>query len=252
MGNQEFKLSLADALINLTMVPEWFDVPLVDGAYWSLAIEVHFYICVYLAIRLSLLKRIELLLALWLCVSLVDAIHRMYVLELWLNARWGPFFVAGAACYLIRTRGYTTTRAALMGVAYLLSVHSVLQELKRGSTDLDPAIVVGVISIFYLLFVLIAFNKWRMQEAAWTTIPGFLTYPVYLIHQNIGYVVDQKLYELTHSWWLSIGIVLAGVLTTATLIHFSIERKAGPKLRSWLLNIRTQPAPEMSPTNPRQ
>ena len=39
----EFPLpTLKTFLANLTILPEWFGVPLIDGAYWSLLVEAHF------------------------------------------------------------------------------------------------------------------------------------------------------------------------------------------------------------------
>src|SRR5690606_21030767 len=61
-----FRVSWADMLVNLTMVPHWFDVPYVDGVYWSLTVEVQFYILVWLALKLKLMGRGEWLLGGWL------------------------------------------------------------------------------------------------------------------------------------------------------------------------------------------
>ncbi len=51
IGDSRFMVSLPQYLANLSMFPHWFHVPYVDGAYWSLAVELHFYIYVWLALR---------------------------------------------------------------------------------------------------------------------------------------------------------------------------------------------------------
>src|SRR5690606_38861476 len=52
--------SLSDVLINMTMVPSYFGIEDLDGSYWTLAIEIVFYVwilCIYMAGKI---KNIEL------------------------------------------------------------------------------------------------------------------------------------------------------------------------------------------------
>ncbi|HRE16529.1 MAG TPA: acyltransferase family protein, partial [Rhodocyclaceae bacterium] len=109
-GNPQFAVGIVDYLVNLSLFPHWFDVPYVDGAYWSLACELHFYLLVWLVLRLGLMHRIEPLLAAWLLVSLLNAWHPVWRVEFWLDARWAPYFVAGCLAFLIRRNGFNAPR----------------------------------------------------------------------------------------------------------------------------------------------
>ena len=57
------------------MVPHWFNAPLVDAAYWSLAVEIHFYIAVWLILRLGLIEKIDWILLAWLATSTINTLR---------------------------------------------------------------------------------------------------------------------------------------------------------------------------------
>lgn len=87
-----FSVSPRDVLINLTMLmhllPLRLGVELVDGAYWSLAVELQFYLLTVVVLWTGTMARIEGLLAGWLLLSLVVFVRRMYLPTLWLALDW--------------------------------------------------------------------------------------------------------------------------------------------------------------------
>ena len=52
LGGAYFSVSAPQYAVNLTMLSGFFDVPSVDGVYWSLFVELRFYVLV--APRLAL------------------------------------------------------------------------------------------------------------------------------------------------------------------------------------------------------
>ncbi len=230
---------LGTYLVNLTMVPHWFGVPYVDGAYWSLAYELHFYILVWLMIRFSLLSRLEWLMAGWLLVSTLNAVRPMWPLEFWLCAKWAPLFTAGGVFFLIRTRGVTWQRLVLLAASFVLaqvyaSGDASLRNAGAETSDMARVVVGLIIAAFYLLFALIASARLQMRASPLVFYAGVLTYPLYLVHENLGFMVYTRLYGSIGQAGVALALTLVLLMSISWCIYACVERKLGPLLRRWL------------------
>lgn len=244
LGSAFFQVGPKVVIVNMTMVPHWFDVDFVDGAYWSLAVEMHFYIAVALSLALGLMKRPERLAFGWLLVCLVYAVRPIYALDLWLNARWGPFFCIGVCSYLIRTRGASPFRWALFVSAFALAVFETVDRTSRAGSGDNAWVLAGAVSAFSSLFVLIALGKWRMRASPLTHWAGLATYPVYLLHQNIGYVLLAALAAWLPHFGTRLLVVVAAIGTLAWVLVRFVEKPLGPRLRRAIaLGLRQRASP---------
>ncbi|MDT9295311.1 acyltransferase family protein [Arthrospira platensis] len=70
----ELQVSFPEAVLNLTMFQWLFNVPNVDKVYWTLRIEICFYIMMLLIYKLRLLKRVEVVVSGWLALTLFYSI----------------------------------------------------------------------------------------------------------------------------------------------------------------------------------
>lgn len=61
-------VSLTSGIINLTMIGGFLGVPYVDGVYWSLQVELIFYILIGILMLIGLLNKIEYASITWLAV----------------------------------------------------------------------------------------------------------------------------------------------------------------------------------------
>lgn len=231
--------SLGTYLVNLTMVPHWFDVPYVDGAYWSLAYELHFYILVWLAIRFCLLSRLEWLMAGWLLVSTLNAVRPMWPLEFWLCAKWAPLFTAGGVFFLIRTGGVTRKRLVLLAMSFVLTLVYAVGDapVRNASAETGGVsrVAVGlIIAAFYMLFACIASARLQMRASPFVFYAGVLTYPLYLVHENLGFMVYGRLYDSIGQASVALALTLVLLVSISWGIYACIERRLGPLLRRWL------------------
>lgn len=82
---------------------------------------------------------------------------------------------------------------------------------------------------FFLLIGLVAFGKINFGAQTWLAKLGALTYPLYLLHGHIGYVVFHRLGHLFNKYVLLAGL-LALMLLAAYLISTRIEKPFGRPL----------------------
>lgn len=241
---------------NLSLVPTWFGQRAMDGAYWSLAVEITFYLWVALVIVCGQIRHLEKLLLGWLVISLANFVRPMYPLQLFLVAQWAPLFAAGAYFYAVRQGGWTRLRVAGLLASWLLAQAYAWREtgpLKRlealwafdqGPTHLGTA---ALILLFFALFLGIATGRLQVRESRLSDFLGRLTYPLYLIHQHVGYAlitagVSMGLAARLGATPLILG-VMALVVLTAWAVNVGIEQPFGPRLRRWIEG-RRRPASE--------
>lgn len=243
-NDSRFLVGWTEYLWNLTLIPQYVGARYVDGAYWSLAVELQFYFFVWIALRTGWIKRVEWLLFAWLLLGVVDAIRPTYPAERWLIANWAGLFVIGATTFLISVRGWSLARGALLASAVVTSLWHVVHEANRLTPEWqgigpNPSTAVMIVLASAIAFVLCGTGRVRMRKSALTTISGNLTYPVYLIHQFAGYALYGILLERTRSPVISLVGTIVVAVATGALIHYFVERPLGPVLRRILSEPRT-------------
>ncbi len=68
-----------DAALNLAMFHEWAGIPSVDGVYWTLAVELKFYLLMFAIFFAGLLRRAEAFVAVWLGLAIGAWVSHPYV-----------------------------------------------------------------------------------------------------------------------------------------------------------------------------
>jgi peptidoglycan/LPS O-acetylase OafA/YrhL len=179
------------------------------------------------------MHRVELLLVAWLCVSAINAFRPVWPVEFWLNAKWAPLFIAGSTFFLIRTQGISLLRGALIFASWVLSINYAIREIESYPL-VNPWICSIIITIFFTIFLTIAFDRWHMAASKFTKTAGALTYPVYVIHQNFGYMLYELFREKIFNTPLALGITILIVLLLGWAIHQFIEKTLGPLIRRWI------------------
>lgn len=91
----------------------------------------------------------------------------------------------------------------------------------------DPTFSVSVafiaIAAFFGLFWLLIHRIFNLAGHIWLAWLGALTYPLYLIHSTIGFILFQRLSGYLDKYVL-LGGLLAIMLLTAYIIHHWIEK----------------------------
>jgi peptidoglycan/LPS O-acetylase OafA/YrhL len=85
-------------------------------------------------------------------------------------------------------------------------------------------IVAGAISAFFVVMTLISLKRTGFFGRSRWLLAGALTYPLYLLHQNIGFMVFNIAYPTINAHVLFWEAIFAALLS-AYVVHFFIERR---------------------------
>ncbi len=214
--------SFKEAIINISMLQDWFGVKEVDGAYWTLSIELSFYLLMFLLFVTKKLKHIELFSLAWLILmaynnKILWLTH--FHLPNWIFIthllNYGNLFIAGIIFYNLKTKGHALYR--YVGLALCLIVQYML------GTDTVELII---LTFFFFIFYLFVLGKltWIINKPM--IYLGSISYSLYLVHQYVGYVIIRYLYSLHANAFLRFIIPTICSILIATVISYTVEKPA--------------------------
>jgi peptidoglycan/LPS O-acetylase OafA/YrhL len=228
-GLPERAVSIPDALLNLTMIPASLGGQAVDAVYWTLERELRFYGLVALLLALGLGRyTVHALLSLVAVQSLDAASSAVpHLVADLTNAGWVHLFACGAL--LARERRHPSWRNV---AAIALCVASA-----RLLGSMQLAWAAAAVALVWL-----ATRPLDAPALRPLAVLGAISYPLYLVHQYVGYVVMRALYSHGAGPSLAIAAAAAVGLGTASVLHVAVET---PCLA--LLRRRRRAAAERAP-----
>lgn len=239
IGGQRYHATWQQYLVNLTMMSGFLDVRSIDGAYWSLFVEIKFYAWVALILLLRQIHRAELFLFLWLAASIALDIYPKDRFRSALITEYAPYFIAGALCYLIHARGLNAKRFLGVLACWVLAMTHSLDALPGLSvhygTHFRPVIVGAIVTLCFGALVCVAIRKTGLLGRRDWAIAGAITYPLYLLHQNLGFMLFNLGYGKLNVHLLFWG-TLALMMGLAWVVSRYVERPFCPRLRTGLLS----------------
>jgi peptidoglycan/LPS O-acetylase OafA/YrhL len=123
-----------------------------------------------------------------------------------------------------------------------------LAEPARQATDVGPTvpwIELAKLIACAVVFSLAVYDRLPMLRWKPVVALGAISYPLYLLHQNIGYIVMGVLHEAAKvPADVAILIAIVVVLALATVVSFAIERPSMHALRRFYLRKTHHVAPE--------
>lgn len=245
IGDARFEVSLVRWLSNLTLFPTALGHPFVDGVYWSLNLEIIFYGWVTLFIALGWFEHRRLrIVAVWLAVSaIVNAVAPSSYVHVLLLTSVASHFAGGILLYEIKQRGVTIAKCALMLCAIVMSIGNVLhrvsdsREIAHATFD-NTVLAVIVLAIYAVFFAAISLPR-VPRIGRWAGIAGAMSYPLYLLHQHIGFMLVNRLGDRLPTS-MALALVTGAMLISAIAFALWIEPPAR-RLMSRMLDMATMP-----------
>ena len=216
--------TLRDLGFNFTMMPKLFRAMPVDGVYWSLEFEWWFYGGMAVLFALGAFRSMSRVLVGWMVLAIISHVVLTYghegalyyrlmgKLKVLASLEFLHLFAIGMTFFDVHRSGVWTK-----GHALVLALCGVM--VVWTSSPLAAAIVFALAAILH--FGTIGRMPWlNAKPLTWF---GLISYPLYLVHQNIGYILlrhfDAK------GWDPHLGVALAciGSIGLAALITQCVE-----------------------------
>lgn len=219
----ERAVSWIDFAINFTMLESFFGVAPVDGVYWTLQYELLFYVFTALIIIVFKKKKyIPHITLIWLLVLIGRDFINIKIVGIVIDklmiSQYGPIFVLGYLVYYLLETKMKRWEKILVYFEILLSFYYLWKHL-----GLEYLLFI----IFVFAFLLIIVNGSIKEQHGnrivnkimhpFSLLAG-ISYPLYLVHQNIGYAIlktvgcDQIFGEFVLVIPITVSILLAYII----------------------------------------
>jgi peptidoglycan/LPS O-acetylase OafA/YrhL len=227
------------AAFNLTMLQEYFHVPDVDSVYWSLEVELVFYAWIVAVFAAGWLPRARALVTAWMLVGIAAFLACRYfgrplpvILDRTLLLVHCGYFGIGVTAWLDYQAGHTA-RASWLQYALAAAVAF----LAQGPHGLLLAL--AIVGVFWL----VSQRRAQLLDTRVLVFLGAISYPLYLLHQNIGYVVIHVLraHAVAYGWALLAAIAVS--LAAATALHYAVEVPVRERFQRWSKRQRASVTP---------
>lgn len=218
------RLTIKQVLLNLSMYQSFFHVQHVSIVYWTLWVEMKFYILMILLMLFKQIKRISIVCTIWLLftyiypIAKIPLLHELYVIA---NPEFAHFFISGIVFYRIyHHEAIWLDRFNLLGcllTVYYLSTYD----------------VAFLITLFYVFFILFVYGKLHYFKNPVLIYFGVISYSLYLIHAVIGetLIVYLKTINYSSPWILFMCASIASY-GVASILTFVVEKPSLRLLRS--------------------
>ncbi|GAB4163060.1 MAG: hypothetical protein Tsb0033_22840 [Winogradskyella sp.] len=226
------------------MFHEFIGVEHVDGVYWSLTIELKFYILIGLLLLFRLIKYIEVfgwtllvLSVLQLIIPFSEANIILKVIYYMCFVKSSPYFVAGMFFFLLKNNKNILKNIPPILASYGLAIYMAFESTETRNLKYDgvydTSTVITLITIFFIVMFLVSTDKLNLFNKKIFLYFGVLTYPLYLIHQKIGYMIFNSFGTYINKWILLVTVIMI-MLGVSYMINKYIEKPLGNYMRQRL------------------
>jgi peptidoglycan/LPS O-acetylase OafA/YrhL len=227
-GGTRYSASFRQYAINMTMLSEFIGVKPIDGAYWSLFVEMKFYALVFVVLLIRQIHRAKELLGFWLIVVLIASIRPIPYVDFFIIPKFAPYFIAGAMFYIIHAEGVCTYKIFITVASYIAVAREAISKISSMEThyhaSFDGIVIAIILAICFLALFLVATGKTKPFASKKWLLLGALTYPLYLIHQNFGFIIFNLAYP-----YLNPHFIIVGTFVVVLLVAYIVNRKVESK-----------------------
>ena len=249
-GTQKYTADFIQFLLNLTMFQNYISVENIDGVYWTLFVEMKFYIFIIgLYLILNKVKQIKFdnLILIWTLLSVIyvflNELYFFKIINYFFILNWSSYFIAGMTFYQVYKNRLTLKYSLIIIISLFISLYhgiSRIDSLEIAlNTSFSPYIIGIIITLFYLLMLLVSNNKLNKINSSKLTKLGMLTYPLYLIHQKIGLIIFNNIGNYLNKYLLVISTIIFMIILSFIMSEF-YEPRAVNFLKSKLEYFATK------------
>jgi peptidoglycan/LPS O-acetylase OafA/YrhL len=253
LGGRHFEVTFIQWFVNLFVAAPALGQSYVDTSYWSLVIEIVFYAWVTAFLALGLFpRRIDTIILVWLAITFANELTiDAPIIEKIFIADDSGFFAVGLLIYEFYRGRRDATLYSMLVLTSGTAVFQAIHKLERLGVHPGGTFDKRVVAAICLVSICVIFSATRIRRiplpAGLIVAAGGITYPLYLLHMQMGYTIlaaaapvrDVELY---------IGTIIFGAIMLAWLIWRFVERSA----QRWTKAMLTVYAAKLGwPSNPK-
>lgn len=230
------QLSLSEGLLNFTMLQEPFGAPHAQGAFWTLWPELKFYLLIGVFLVIGITRgRVIAFAVLWpLLAQLADSADAPMLQSL-LITHYAPYFALGMVLFLIQRDGGDFALWLAAGLNLILCVAQAMDYSARASelvgAPVDPTVAAVVVVVMAVAVWAVSAGPLRWVNWRILTVLGALTYPLYLIHGQFGFLVIDVAYDTLPAYAV-LALAVAVSLALAAALHYFVEKPFHDRVRN--------------------
>ncbi|MBT2459141.1 acyltransferase [Streptomyces sp. ISL-86] len=226
---------LSQVVTNLTMLQTPLKSTSLDASYWTLWSEVRFYLIFAVVAWTGLTYRKVLNFCwIWTVASLLAPTSGLPLLENLANPVYSPLFISGICFYLIRREGPRVGEPwVLLAFCWMLMQRWLNDIVHWNTVDGDRLsweMCLAVVTLCYAAMAAVALGWLDRIDWRWLPVAGAMSYPLYLLHQQIGITLLARWSHDVEPWTLLLSAT-AVMLVASWLIQRFVERPACARLR---------------------
>ena len=233
--------------------------PYLDSVYWTIVSELTFYGWVGVFMAAGLFKRrIDGVVLVWLGLSVLnETVLGSFALHKILLTQQSGFFAAGLLLYEIFKGRRDWKVRLLLGLAAVCAAWQGFLGAEDMQTRYGIAFdgwIAATICLAAIIVVALAVRVRRVPLPPGLILGiGGLTYPLYLLHQNIGFIAFKHLEHLAPAGIL-VGAIIIAMIVASWAIWKYVERPAQRLMKAALtrtvarLGWASEPRPVASPS----
>ena len=242
-----FPISMKQYLANLLLYSKFLHQPMMDGVYWSIYYEAIFYGWVFLLLLFGVFQKWQHSIVLvWLIVSILNfVVLQSEFLKLIFVTDYAYFFIIGILVYRMRGGDFSFLTLGLLASSSCFALYTAYVEagllIVSFATPYSTLTAMAFLLSAMVVFIMAALYKGSVPMQQYFIFLGALTYPLYLLHQMIGYAFIGVFYGKVPDQILLL-MTVAFVLGLAFLVNRYFEKPFLPRIRKLLTHLLERPS----------
>jgi peptidoglycan/LPS O-acetylase OafA/YrhL len=231
---------------NLSMFQYYLGINDLDGPYWTMIIEMNFYIVMLVLFKFNLLKSLNTI-GIVACSIIVILSHYFYDIKcIKLLFRFVPLlqflplFFAGTIFFKIYTDRTNLPVRYLTVVFCLLCQLLLFPHSGRSYSFISWPEYHLMLILYFVLFTLFVNNKLSFIVNKATLFMGKISFALYLTHQYVSlqFIIPVFYNKLGINFWIvTLFINLPIIIAIATIITYKIELPYSKKVKNYLRQL---------------
>lgn len=217
-------------LRNLTMFQGFLGLPHVDGAYWTLAVQIIVYIIIgalFFIVKKDVGKLLNVLFV-WIMIGIMVSVLNNYCgytkLTFITDSKYIHLFIQSIILHCI---GEKQRKPILL---YLFMGICLCYDLFW-----FPISYLVFNTLIIVLMLIVVVKNIELEKKVFFVFIGTISFPLYLLHHNIGYIVIHSLEQvgLTNEIWIIIPMTISVFL--AYVVYSFMEKPLSKMLKRILI-----------------